>query len=346
MTTAEQASLNEIDDIPMLKRWKMAIDGCNVPNVERTDFISKWLVISRACVFSMTLTSGLIGVLLAAIHGSVNWWLAALCVVGLVASHAANNIINDWIDVRKGVDTEDYPRAQYSVHPLLGGLTTSKGLLTAFGLLTLFDGAIMIYLATVRGWLVVAFAVTGLALSITYTSLLKRYALGELTSLIVWGPLMIGGTAFVVAGELTTAMLLASLPYGLIVASVLVGKHIDKIEADKGVGVRSIPVLLGEQAALTLNKVFFVTFYVLVVGLVVTGSTGPWVLLTVFALPRLRASWKAYSEPKPAKPPEGWTVWPLWYVGWAMYFNRQAGSYFILGLVLNIATPYLVGLFT
>ncbi len=85
---------------------------------------------------------------------------------------------------------------------------------------------------------------------------------------------MTGGTAFVASGELTIEILLNTLPYGLIVASVLVGKHIDKIEADNLVGVRSIPVLLGEKRALVLNKALFVLFYVLIAGLVIFRITG------------------------------------------------------------------------
>jgi hypothetical protein len=36
----------------------------------------------------------------------------------------------------------------------------------------------------------------------------------------------------------------------------------------------------------------------------------------------------------------------LWYVGWAMHFNRQAGEFFTLGLLINIATPYVTSLFS
>ncbi|NOH10955.1 MAG: prenyltransferase [Chloroflexi bacterium] len=343
MTTNSEARRHPI---PLLKRWAMVLNGCNVPELELADSVTKWLVISRACVFSMTFTSGLIGVLIAAEAGPINWWLAILAIIGLVAAHAANNLINDWTDVRKGVDTEDYPRAQYSVHPLLGGLTTPRGLLQAALLLNLLDAVIMVYLTIVRGPLVIAFAVGGLLLSLTYTNALKRYALGELTSLVVWGPLMIAGTAYVASGTLSPAFWAASLPYGLIVASVLVGKHIDKIEPDSKVGVRSVPVVLGETASLRLNKVLFILFYVLVIALVVLRFTGPWVLLSFLALPRLRMAWKVYSEPKPAEPPEEWTVWPLWYVGWAMYFNRQAGEFFVLGMLMNILMPTIVYIFS
>src|SRR3990170_1873453 len=138
-----------VHPIPLLARWKMAIDGCNVPQIELADGVTRWLVISRSCVFSMSLTSGLLGLLVAAEKsarglGTVNWGLGFLAVLGVVIAHASNNIINDYMDVRQGVDTEDYPRAQYSPHPLLGGLTTPAGLLTAAVLLNAIDLAIML----------------------------------------------------------------------------------------------------------------------------------------------------------------------------------------------------------
>jgi 1,4-dihydroxy-2-naphthoate octaprenyltransferase len=334
--------------VPLLARWKMVLDGCNIPQLELADGVTRWLVISRACVFSMSLTSGLLGLLIAAElaargNGSVNWLFGSLAVFGVVIAHASNNLINDYLDVRQGVDTEDYPRAQYSPHPLLGGLTTPRGLLTAALILNVIDAAIMAYLYTQVGITIVYFAIAGLVLSLAYTSILKRAGLGELTALIVWGPLMIGGTVFAALGQpLTTDMWLLTLPYGLIVASVLVGKHIDKTEADKKVGVHSIPVVLGEERAKILNKISFVLFYVLIVALVALGYTGPGVLLTFLAIGRLRTTWKIYSEPRPKKAPEGYTVWPLWYVSWALYFNRQAGEFFTFGLLINIALPYIL----
>jgi 1,4-dihydroxy-2-naphthoate octaprenyltransferase len=128
----------------------------------------------------------------------------------------------------------------------------------------------------------------------------------------------------------------------LIVASVLVGKHIDKIEADKSVGIRSIPVLLGEIRSLALNKLLFISFYILIIGLILFKLSGWGILITILAFHRLKMAWDAYSQPKPESPPEEWTVWPLWYVGWAMYFNRQAGEFFILGLLLNLILGYFV----
>jgi 1,4-dihydroxy-2-naphthoate octaprenyltransferase len=46
--------------------------------------------------------------------------------------------------------------------------------------------------------------------------------------------------------------------------------------------------------------------------------------------------WGEFRRPRPASPPEGWTVWPLWYVGWAMHLNRLAGLLLVAGLLGNV----------
>ena len=56
----------------------------------------------------------------------------------------------------------------------------------------------------------------------------------------------------------------------------------------------------------------------------------------LFSLPRLVRAWKVFNRPCPAAPPADWPVWPLWYVGWAMYFNRLAGGLLVLGLLANV----------
>jgi 1,4-dihydroxy-2-naphthoate octaprenyltransferase len=323
----------------LLGRWATALQGCNVPQVHTADFLSRWLVISRACVLSMTFSSALAGVLLAAEKAGVSgvsWLAAALCTAGLLAAHLSNNMLNDWTDTRRGVDTEDYPRAKYSTHPILGGLTTPRRLLAASLVLLGFAAATMAALILLRGWPVALFAAGGLGLSLAYTGFLKRHGLGELAALVAWGPLMIGGTAYACSGRLDPAFFAASLPYGLAVASVLVGKHIDKLEADRRAGVRSVPVLLGERRSRALTLGLFVAFYVLTAALVALRLTGPLVLLVLASLPRLVRVWKIYRRPRPASPPPDWTVWPLWYVGWAMFLNRLAGLLLVAGLLGNV----------
>jgi 1,4-dihydroxy-2-naphthoate octaprenyltransferase len=329
----------------LLRNWGSVVNTANLPRGASMDPISKWLIITRAAVFSMTYTSGLIGGLLAAQTAGVdvNWWFFALAMVGLVIAHAANNMINDYFDVEGGVDDAAYPRAQYAPHPLLSGLTTKRGLITAIFIANAIDAAIMLYLAIERGPLVLLFALAGLFISVFYVAkpiVLKRRGLGEIGVLIVWGPLMIGGSYFVAAGELPAWVWAACLPYSLIVMSVLVGKHLDKFEIDQSKGIKTLPVILGYGLSRRLNQAIMVGFYVAVAALIATGVLGAWVGLTALALPRLVQVLGVYRRPPPEEAPPGYPLWPLWYVSAAFYFNKRAGELFVLGLFINLLLPW------
>jgi 1,4-dihydroxy-2-naphthoate octaprenyltransferase len=332
----------------LLASWKEIIDTANLSPQRRMDVVSRWLLITRAAVFSMTAISGLIGGLLAAAAGGafdlLNFGLAWL---GLIVAHACNNMINDYFDLESGIDTSDYARAQYAPHPVLGGLITKSGLRRAILTANLLDAAILLVLFLRSSWPVLAFAGLGLFISVFYVAppiRLKHRGLGEPGVFLVWGPLMIGGTYFVTTGAFPGAgVWLACVPYALVVTTVLMGKHIDKRLADGALGVRTIPVLIGDRAARLLNVLLMVGFYLVVAALAATGVLGPWVLLVALALPRLRRVLKIYREPRPEAPPENYPVWPLWYVAAAFYHNKLAGLMFVLGLALNLIVPQVFG---
>ena len=126
------------------------------------------------------------------------------------------------------------------------------------------------------------------------------------------------------------------LPIRTVVTTVLIGKHVDKYEQDGERGIHTLPVILGREFSLTLNQVLMVAFYPIVALLVARGMLGPGVLLVAFAIPRLLTVLRAYGQPKPAGPPPGYRLWPLWYVSLAFYHNRLAGGLFVLGLALNV----------
>jgi len=333
-----------------LNVWKTAYNTANLPAgmTAPPDAVSKWLVITRAAVFSMTVTSGLIGGLLAVgaqqltSEVTVHWGYLALAVVGLVVAHAANNMINDYFDLEGGIDTEDYVRAQYAPHPILSGWVTKRQLATAILIANAIDLAILVVLVAARGPLVAAFALGGLFISVFYVAppiRLKHIGLGEPGVFVVWGPLMVVGTFFVATGQVPAWVWVASLPYAILVTTVLFGKHIDKIDADRKKGVRTMPVILGERPARLVAQVLMVAFYPIVIGSAFVGWIGPWVLLVVLGLPRLVSVLRTYQKPKPESPPQSYVGWPLWFVGYAFIHTRRAGALLILGLLLNAFLP-------
>lgn len=332
----------------VIQNWKEVLTTQNLAPEHGMDVVSKWLLIVRASVFPMTLTSGLIGGLLAVAGptpAEPHWGLFALALLGLLFAHAANNMINDLFDLLEGVDSAEYVRGQYAPHPILSGLISKAGLIAAIAAVNLADLAILLYLAQQRGWPVVAFALAGLFISVFYVAppvKLKHHGLGEPGVAVVWGPLMIAGTYFATTGQLPAWVFVASLPYAILVTTVLIGKHVDKLEADAEKGIHTLPVLLGRERSLFLVQVLVVAFFGLVACLVLTGTLGAGALLVFLAVPKAWQAIRAFSTPRPAEKPKGYPLWPLWYVAWAFLVTRQAGLFFVLGLLANAIYPIFV----
>jgi len=305
----------------------------------RLDIISKWLIASRAAVFIMTALAAAIGGLLAYRYGSFSWDLFIMSILGLVFAHATNNLLNDYIDHHKGIDQKNYYRAQYGPQPLEHGLMGKKEFLSYLWVTGVIALSIGIYLILRTNFWTLLFLVAGLFFLVFYTWPLKYFGLGEPSVILVWGPLMVGGTFFVVTGGVwQNWMIPLSLVYALGPTTVLFGKHIDKRAADKKKGVGTLPVLLGEKASRYTTIAMWVAQYLLLGWLVVNRQLGFSTLIVVLAIPKLLSASKIFSRPRPSKEPEGLApdTWPLYLSAHAFTYNRRFGSLFLLGLIMDV----------
>jgi 1,4-dihydroxy-2-naphthoate octaprenyltransferase len=71
------------------------------------------------------------------------------------------------------------------------------------------------------------------------------------------------------------------------------------------------------------------------VGVCIAVQALPWTsALVVLAIPALAKVWKAFREPRPARPPKNFPVWPLWFAAIAFLHTRRAGALLVLGLIV------------
>ncbi len=322
-----------------LAAWRYALRTTNPPAGE-IDAVTRWLVVTRAAVLPMTLFAGAVAALLAVGQPGLNVTNLLVAILGITLAHTANNLMNDMWDTQVGTDTAEYPRALYAPHPILSGLVTKARLWQAILLVNVADLAILVFLATRRGWPIVAFALGGFLLSFAYTApplRLKKNGLGEPDVLVVWGPLMVVGTYYAATGSAPWWVWLASLPYGLLCTIVLMGKHIDKIPYDEPSGTHTLPVLLGERRARAVTRWMLVAFYVLVAVDVAIGAL-PWpALLVLGGIPVAVKAWPYLKQPRPDAPPPDFPIWPLWFAAAGFLHTRRAGSLLVLGLAVAAA---------
>ncbi|MEZ4382348.1 MAG: prenyltransferase [Nannocystaceae bacterium] len=325
-----------------LRMWGRALTG--IPRLdregwERLDPVAKWLVATRAAVFIMTVISCAIAGLLATRDDLFCGPYFAACMIGLVFAHATNNLLNDLTDHRKGVDRDNYYRSMYGPQPLEHGLLTEPQMLrwiAATGAVALAAG---IYLVAQTGTVTLSLLGAGAFFVLFYTWPLKYIGLGEPAVIAVWGPLMVGGTYYVVSGgQWSPEVAWISLAYALGPTTVLFGKHTDKLDQDRAKGIRTLPVILGESLSRRVTIVMWIAQLALVALLVADGALGLPLLAVAFAVPSLRQAIAVFREPRPDTCPEGFpsSAWPLYLSAHAFVYNRRFGLLFLGALVVDV----------
>ncbi len=323
--------------------WQL-IKMDNKKEWEALDVVSKWLIATRSAVTLVTVYSCVIAGLLAWRDGLFSWIPFLVLTLGLFLAHGTNNILNDYTDFSRGVDKDNYFRTQYGVHPLVQGFWTKPQQLRWFfisGVLATLAGVYALLNADFNPIVIGMFAFGAVTL-LAYTYPFKYWGLGELAIFLIWGPIMIGGVYFVLAlineGELANVwnVVLAGIPYGLGVASINVGKHIDKLDDDKSRGIGTFPVRVGETVARRVDQIAILLIYAVIIYLVFVPRYFTPVMLVVFMAfkPALNAV-KLLNKPRPAQAPPGYPAWPVWFAGAAFFHNRQFGGWLILGLIVD-----------
>ncbi len=236
----------------------------------------------------MTFSSVTMGALLAAIAGSFSPLLYLLTLGGMIAFHAATNVLNDFFDVRHGVDRQGAPTTKYRLHPAAFGqtpLSTTLGFSIGLYAVTLAAG---VYLAFASSVLVLLVVVAGIAGSVFYTAdpvVLKSRALGEATVFVMWGLLIPLGAFMVQTGDFSWAPVLAPIPIGIFVALVLLANNIRDIGYDGSVGARTLAVALGAAAAERVYAALLWGTYLVVAAGVISGMLPIWSFLVFLTVP-------------------------------------------------------------
>jgi len=312
------------------------------------DVVSKWLIATRSAVTLVTVYSCIIAGILAFRDGHFKFLPWFIVTIGLFLAHGTNNLLNDYTDFNRGVDKDNYFRTQYGVHPLVQGFWTKPQQLRWFalsGLLAVLAGVYALFYTDFSPVVAGLFAF-GAAVLLAYTYPFKYWGLGELAIFLIWGPIMIGAVYLVLSGQWNWNVVLAGVPYGLGVASINVGKHIDKREDDLKKGVGTFPVRAGEAVARRVDQAALVLIYAVILYLIfIPRYFTPAMLLVGMALPYARDAFKLLNKPRPASPPPGYPAWPTWFSAICFRHNRQFGGLLLLSLLIDAALRYFVPTF-
>lgn len=219
----------------------------------------------------------------------------ALALLGALGAHGAVNLLNEYEDWRSGLDSLT-TRTPFSggsgalqQHPEHAGLVQAAAL---FLIGMVFAIGVYFYLRVGVG--IVPIGLAGLGLVVFYTSTITRFPwLCLVASGLAFGPLMLLGTYYVLTGQISQRAVVISLIPFFLVNNLLLLNQIPDTEADRQVGRRTFPVVMGLGLTLQVFDFFLLGAYGVLVLAVASTLLSPLTLLglvtLIFALPMLLA---------------------------------------------------------
>jgi 1,4-dihydroxy-2-naphthoate octaprenyltransferase len=255
--------------------------------MEQRSKLSLWFQAIRPFSFTASAVPVLVGSFLAwlEMQAGFNWGVFALVFFAGLIYHAATNVISDYFDYVKGIDTKE-TRGSSKVLPL--GLMTPKQILSGSIVLWLVGIALGLWLVYLRGTPILILGLVGLIGGIFYTAGpigIKYRALGVPWVFVLMGPLMVLG-AYVAQGLLFSwHVIWVSLPIGFLVAAILHANDFRDIEDDSRAGIATASSSAGQKMAAIEYYLLLAGAYISVIFMVAYKVLSPWSLMVFLTAP-------------------------------------------------------------
>ena len=200
--------------------------------------------------------------------GEIDVLYLILAFLGGLAAHISVNALNEYFDFQSGLDFQTRPT------PFSGGSGTLQAnpgaarLALGTGLVSLaITGLIGIYFLAVWGPGLLPLGLLGLVLIATYTTWLTHQPFLCLVAPgLGFGTLMVMGTDFVLSGHYSWSAFFASLVPFFLVSNLLLLNQFPDVEADRGVGRRHLPILIGRRTSSFIYGAFLLGAYLSIVA--------------------------------------------------------------------------------
>ena len=278
--------------------------------------VREYASVARAPFLLLPPTLVASGAAAAAWDGAFSWARTLLAVIGLIALHMAVNILNEWSDMRTGIDlaTERTPFSGGSGTLPAGGMDLRAAL--AFGLICAAIGLVIgLWFLSEVGWVLLPIVAAGAVAVLAYTDLLARLGIGEIAAGFGLGAGPVIGTALVQSGGWSRAAIAAAIPAFFMTFNLLLLNEFPDEEPDRRGGRRNLVILCGRKTAAWIYVLAGLATPAAIIIAVVQGVLPPLCLAAV--LPSLLlvkpVQWavKDATEPVPIPAMGANVVWNL-----------------------------------
>jgi 1,4-dihydroxy-2-naphthoate octaprenyltransferase len=229
---------------------------------------------------------------------AINWWqnqtidisYGILTFVGVMALHASIDLLNDYWDFKRHIDTKTQ-RTKFSggTGVLPEGLLKPNDVYKAgmvFLIIGFAVGGYFIFEKGITVAIILAFAIISIYF---YSTRIVDSGLGEIF-VTIKGTMIVLGTFFVQTSHITIEPILGGIVVGVLSSLVLFVNSFPDFDADKAGGRKTLVIILGKKNASSAVWIFPIIAY----GVIISGTAAhvlPIIsLITLFTIPLLMKS--------------------------------------------------------
>ena len=270
---------------------------------------------------------------------SLNWWLnssidifdAVLTFAGVMALHASVDLLNDFWDFKRGIDTiTKRTKMSGGTGVLPEGLLEPSTVYRA-GILFLIIGSLIgtyfVFTDGITIAVILGFAILSIYF---YSTKIVDSGLGEFF-VAVKGSMIVIGTFFIQSGQITMESILAGIVVGVLSSMVLFIVSFPDHDADKSKGRKSLVISVGKQKAAKLFWIFPIISYSAILGGVSVGLFPEFSLISFLSIPLMiksgRGLQKNYDSVDDLVP----------FMSSTLTFSRLTGILFVAGFLISLA---------
>jgi len=245
-----------------------------------------WLRVVRIKFLLASIISVCLGL---AINGwqnkTIDIGFAALTFVGVAALHASVDLLNDYWDYKRQIDTET-KRTKFSggTGVLPEGLLKPDQVYKAGIAMLIIGSAVGAFFVFERGItiaVILGFAIVSIYF---YSTRIVDSGLGEVF-VAIKGSMIVLGTYFVQSSHITLEPILAGVVAGVLSSTVLFVNSFPDFDADKKHGRKTLVIVLGKEKAVSAIWIFPIIIYGVIITSVILGVFPIISLITLATMP-------------------------------------------------------------
>ncbi len=254
---------------------------------------------------------------------------AVLTMIGVVSLHVSVDLLNDYWDFKRGIDTNTQRTKMSGGTGVLpeGLLKPSEVYKAGIGFL-IFGGIIGGFFVFTFGITIAIILLFAILSIYFYSTKLVNWGLAEVF-VAIKGTMIVLGTFYIQTNQILEIPIFAGIVVGVLSASVLFITSFPDHDADKQKGRRTLVILFGREKASLAYWGFPIIVYSIIFIFVITEYFPVYTLLTLFAIPLVVKSGmklkSVYADTKKMIQPMSATI----------SFSRICGALLILGFLIN-----------